>query len=86
VTWQSQQDYDPSAQFRAPLPIYVIKPYAITNAEVNYDTPDGKWSATAGVTNLSDKFYHYQVLQGTLNAQTRLAPPREWVLNFKRTF
>jgi iron complex outermembrane receptor protein len=86
VTWQSQQDYDPSAQFRAPLPIYVIKPYAITNAEVNYVTPDGKWSAVAGVTNLSDKFYHYQVLQGTLNAQTRLAPPREWVLNFKRTF
>jgi len=86
VTWQSQQDYDPDAQLRAPLPIYVIKPYAITNAEINFESKDGKWSSTAGVTNLSDKFYHYQVLQGTLNAQTRLAPPREWTLNFRRSF
>ena len=86
VTWQSQQDYDPSAQLRAPLPIYIIKPYAITNAEIRYESPDSKWSGSVGVTNLSNKFYHYQVLQGTLDAQTRLAPPREWTLNVRRNF
>ncbi len=86
VTWQSQQDYDPDSQFRAPLPIYVIKPYALTNAEINYESPDSKWTAVLGVTNLSDKFYHYEVFQGTLDAQTRLAPPREWSLNFRRNF
>jgi len=86
VTWQSQQDYDPSAQLRAPLPIYIIKPYAITNAEIRYESPESKWSGSVGVTNLSNKFYHYQVLQGTLDAQTRLAPPREWTLNVRRNF
>ena len=86
VSWQSQQDYDPQAQSRSPLPIYVIKPYALLNATLNYEAANGKWSATLAGNNLSNKFYHYQVLQGTLNAQTRLAPPREWTINVRRNF
>jgi iron complex outermembrane receptor protein len=84
--WQSQQDYDPSSQSRAPLPIYVIKPYSIFNAQLAYASPDKKWTATFSVNNVADKFYYYQVLQGTLDAQTRLAPPREFVLTLRRTF
>jgi iron complex outermembrane recepter protein len=84
--WQSQQDYDPSAQFRAPLPIYVIPAYSLWNAQVAFRSPDSDWSATLGVTNLSDKFYYYQVLQGTLNAQTRLGAPREVALTVRRDF
>jgi iron complex outermembrane receptor protein len=84
--WQSQQDYDPSSQLRAPLPIYVIKPYSIFNAQLSYASPDKKWTATFSANNLADKFYYYQVLQGTLDAQTRLAPPREFVFTLRRTF
>jgi iron complex outermembrane receptor protein len=84
--WQSQQDYDPSSQSRAPLPIYVIKPYSIFNAQLAYQSPDRKWTATFSVNNLANRFYYYQVLQGTLDAQTRLAPPREFVLTLRRTF
>jgi iron complex outermembrane receptor protein len=85
-SWQSQQDYDPSSQLRPPLPIYVIKPYSLWNAQIAYQAPKSDWSATLAVTNLSDKFYYYQVLQGTLNAQTRLAEPRAVSLNVRRDF
>ncbi|WP_404713882.1 TonB-dependent receptor [Sphingomonas sp. MMS24-J13] len=85
-SWQSQQDYDPSAQSRAPLPVYIIKPYSLWNAQIAYETDDRKWSATLSVANLADKFYRYQVLQGTLDAQTRLAPPREITLSVRRVF
>jgi iron complex outermembrane receptor protein len=85
-TWQSQQDYDPSSQFRAPLPIYVIKPYSLWNAQIAFASAKSNWSATLAVTNLTDKFYYYQVLQGTLNAQTRLAAPRELSLSIRKDF
>ena len=38
------------------------------------------------VTNLADKWYHYRVVQGSLNTQTRVAPPREWKLTVRRNF
>jgi iron complex outermembrane receptor protein len=84
--WQSQQDYDPSSQLRAPLPIYVIKPYSLWNAQIAFAAAQSNWSATLAVTNLTDKFYYYQVLQGTLNAQTRLAAPREFSLSIRKDF
>lgn len=84
--WQSQQDYDPSSQLRAPLPIYVIRPYSLWNAQLTYESPDRDWSATFAVNNLTDRFYHYQVLQGTLNAQTRLGAPREFSLTVRKNF
>jgi iron complex outermembrane receptor protein len=84
--WQSQQDFDPSPQLRAPQPLFIIKPYSIWNAQVAYDTDDGNWNATLAVSNLTDKKYHYQVLLGTLDAQTRMAPPREVSLSVRRNF
>jgi len=84
--WQSQQDYDPASQSRAPLPIYVIDAYSLWNAQIAYESPSREWSATLSVSNVADKFFHYQVLQGTLNAQTRLGPPREFALTIRRNF
>ncbi len=76
VSWQSQQDYDPESQLRAPLPIFIIPAYSLLNGGIAFVPPDGKWTANFAVTNMTDKFYHYQVLQGSIDAQTRLAPPR----------
>jgi outer membrane receptor protein involved in Fe transport len=48
--------------------------------------PDGDWSAVLQVNNLTDKYYHYQVLRGSVNSQTRVAAPREWMLTLRRDF
>jgi hypothetical protein len=39
-TWQSQQDFDPASNIRAPLPIYIIKPYSLWNAQLMYKPND----------------------------------------------
>jgi hypothetical protein len=36
VSWQSQQDFDPAPGAEAPQPQFIIKPSAITNAQVDY--------------------------------------------------
>jgi iron complex outermembrane receptor protein len=84
--WQSQQDFDPSASIRPPLPIYIVDAYSLWNAQIGYQSNDDNWSATLAVTNLDDKFYYYQIFQGLLNAQTRVGTPREVSLSVRRNF
>jgi len=84
--WQSQQDYEPQPHLQAPRDVFIIGAYSLWNAQIAYESPDRDWSATLSVTNLADKYYHYQVLLGTLNAQTRMAPPREFALTLRRRF
>ncbi|MBT2186539.1 TonB-dependent receptor [Sphingobium nicotianae] len=84
--WQSRQTFDPSPATRAPFPQFVIEPYSLWNAQVAYEAPDRGWTATLSVTNLDNKWYHYQLLEGTLNQQTRVAAPREFAVTVKRTF
>ncbi|MBT2188253.1 TonB-dependent receptor [Sphingobium nicotianae] len=84
--WQSQQDYDPTPQTGLPDPAYVIAPYSIFNGQIAYKAPGGDWSAVLQVTNLADKWYHYQVLIGTINGYTRVAPPREFKLTVRHEF
>lgn len=85
-SWQSQQDFDTTSSVRPPLPIFVVKPYSIWNARIAYRSPGKGWSVTLAVTNLADKVYSYQKLSGTLNAQSRSAPPREFSLTVRRDF
>ena len=84
--WQSKQTFDSSSSTRAPLPQFVIDPYSIFNAQLQYETMEGDWSATLQVTNLGDTYYHYQLLEGSINQQTRVAPPREWMLTLRKEF
>jgi len=86
-SWLSKQTWDPGARSHEPDPIYVIDPYSIWNAQLSYRSPDRDWSATFQVTNLADKWYHYQlmVLAG-VNQATRVAPPREWKLTVRKEF
>jgi outer membrane receptor protein involved in Fe transport len=87
VSWQSQQDFDPAPGAEAPQPLYTIKPYAIANAQVDYGPAQGKWTATAGVTNLTNKFYYYQLFGGgAINVSSNVAPPREYFFSVRRDF
>jgi len=85
-SWQSQQDYDPTPQTGRPDPTYVIRPYSIWNAQIAYQAPGGDWQAALQVTNLADKWYHYQVYTGTIDTYARVAPPREFKLTLRRKF
>jgi len=84
--WQSQQDYDLSSSIRAPLADFIIDPYSMWNGQIAYKSPEGDWQAILQVTNLADKWYHYQVLRGSINAQTRVGAPREWKLTVRKDF
>jgi len=84
--WQSQQDYDTTPQVDPPDPLFIIDPYSLWNAQLAYRSPDGDWQLTLRVTNLADKWYHYQVFRGTVNAQTRVGAPREWRLTLRKNF
>jgi iron complex outermembrane receptor protein len=84
--WQSRQTYDTTPQARAPLPKLQIAAYSLFNAQIAYRTPDRSWTATLAVNNLADKWYHYQVISGVINDQTRVGPPREFVLTVRKTF
>ncbi|MBT2186442.1 TonB-dependent receptor [Sphingobium nicotianae] len=92
--WQGWQQYDPSvnsptAAFplgHQPEEIFVIHPYSLFNGQLAYEAPDRSWSARFTVTNLANHYYHYQVLRGTINAQTRVGEPRTWSLSVKKTF
>jgi outer membrane receptor protein involved in Fe transport len=51
-----------------------------------YKPNDSRFSATFAVSNLANRYYYYGVIQGSLNAQTVVAPPREFSLTVRRTF
>ena len=84
--WQSKQTYDMASSTRAPLSKLVVDPYSLWNAQLAYKSPDGDWSAILQVTNLADKYYHYLVLSGSFDDQTRVGEPREWKLTLRKEF
>jgi iron complex outermembrane recepter protein len=87
VSWQSQMDFDPAPGFEAPQPAYTIKAYALLNGQINYAAPDGKWTATLAVTNLTDRFYYYQLFGGgAVNISSNVGPPREVHFSVRRDF
>lgn len=85
--WQSEVTFDPAPAFEAAQPQYIIHPYSVFNAQLEYDPPGGKWSATLRVTNLFDKFYYYQLFSGAVvNLSSTVAPPREFHFSVRRDF
>ncbi len=58
--WMSKQTWDPAPNAHVPDPAFVIDPYSLWNAQFRYKSPDRDWSATLSVTNLADKYYHFQ--------------------------
>lgn len=85
--WQSEVTFDPAPAAEAAQPQYIINAYSIFNAQLEYDPPDSKWSALFRVTNLTDKFYYYQLFSGgVINISSTVAPPREFYLSIRRDF
>jgi len=86
-SWQSQQDFDPAPGAEAPQPQWIIHPYGILNAQVEYIPPKGKWSFIASVTNLTNKFYYYYLFNGgAVNISSNVAPPREFHFTLRHDF
>lgn len=62
---------------RLPLPVFVVQPYSLWNAQISYRSDGGDWALTLAARNLTDRFRSFQKLSGTLTAQTHVGPPRE---------
>jgi iron complex outermembrane receptor protein len=64
--------------------------YMLLNGRVTWYAPDGKWSVTAAVTNLTNKVYFYGKLGLAVNSlgreQGNIAPPRQWLVTIRREF
>ena len=86
LAWQSKQTFNQANSTRAPLPNEVIGAYSVFNAQLVYKAPSKDWSVSLDVTNLTNRYYYYQVLSGSFDDQTRVAEPREWKLTLRKTF
>lgn len=85
--WQSKQTFDPASGAIAPRPEFTIDAYSLFNAGIEFEAPSKDWSATLAVTNLTDKFYYYQLFNGTVLAiSSPVGPPREFSLTVRHRF
>ena len=65
----------------------MIKAYSIFNGQITYAPADSKWTAVASVTNITNKFYYYQLFNGgAVNVSSNVVPPREFFLRVRRDF
>jgi iron complex outermembrane receptor protein len=64
--------------------------YTLLNAHLTWEAPDGKWSVTGQVSNLTNKVYFYGKLALAVNSlgreQGNIAPPRQWLVTVRRNF
>jgi iron complex outermembrane recepter protein len=87
VDWvyQSKSTFDPASALRAPLPLYTIGGRSTFNAQVSFTPDRSKWSASFQVTNLTDKYYFYELFTGsTVAVAGVVAPPREFSFTLRR--
>jgi iron complex outermembrane receptor protein len=86
-SWQSRQTFDPASGAIAPRSEFTIGAYSLWNAGIEFKPEDSSWSANLSVTNLTDKFYYYQLFNGTVLAiSSPVGPPREFSLTVRREF
>jgi iron complex outermembrane receptor protein len=85
--WVSEVNFGPASGRMAPTEDFTIHAYSLFNAGIEYESLDGDWSAILSVTNLADKFYYYQLFNGTqTNISGPVGPPREALLTLRRSF
>ena len=77
--------YGPS-ETTAP-PTWVVPGQTILNGSITYTPNDSKWTVVGQVTNLTNKYYYYDVFGGSgFELSGNVAPPREFFLRVKRDF
>jgi iron complex outermembrane receptor protein len=85
--WVSEVNFGPASGRLPPTEDFTIHAYSLFNAGIEYESLDGDWSAILSVTNLTDKFYYYQLFNGTqTNISGPVGPPREVSLTIRRSF
>ncbi len=85
--YQSLQTFNPLSATAAPVPLYIIPGRSVFNAKATYQSADGKWSAVLSVTNLTNKYYYYDLFTGSgFDTTANLAPPREYEFSLRRDF
>ena len=65
------------------------KGYAIMNARLTWRAANGDWSVSGAVTNLADKLYYNQKVDGRTGFGTaygQVGQPREWTVTVRRNF
>jgi iron complex outermembrane recepter protein len=68
-------------------PTWVVPGTTTFNASLTYTPNDSKWSVVGQVTNLTNKYYCYDVFGGSgFELSCNVAPPREFFLKVKRDF
>jgi len=64
--------------------------YTTLNGRLTWDSPDGKWSTSLSVSNMTNQVYFYGKLALAVNSlgreQGNIAPPRQWLLTVRRSF
>jgi iron complex outermembrane receptor protein len=64
--------------------------YVLHNARVEYAESTRAWSVAAGLQNVTDKLYYYNIFDltpfGEPTIEAQVAPPREWYLSVTRNF
>jgi iron complex outermembrane recepter protein len=83
-------DYNYEAERTGAVSNSAVTPsFGVVNARVAWDSEDRRWQTAVGVTNLTDKYYFYNIFDiSTFGGWTagQPAPPREWSLSFRRNF
>jgi iron complex outermembrane recepter protein len=64
--------------------------YVLHNARVEYATSSREWAIAAGIQNITNKVYYYNIFDltpfGEPTIEAQVAPPREWYLQVTRNF
>jgi len=85
-SYQTAQTFEPSTTTR-PTAEYTLPSRSIFNALVTYVPSDSKWQVNVGITNLTNKFYYYQLFTGAaIDISSNVAPPREYTVQVRRNF
>ncbi len=83
--YTSVQTYGPSETTQAPS--WVVPAHSVFNAQVAYAPNDSKWTVTAASTNITNKYYCYDVFGGSgFELSCNAARPREWLVSLRRDF
>ena len=83
-TWQSEMFNEPTNNPRSAQPSY-----GVLDGRVTWRSSDRSWEAAVFVTNLTNKFYWYNISDGqntfgVISGQP--ARPREWAVSVKKNF
>lgn len=85
--YQSEMTFNPSAQTSSPIPLYTVPGRSVFNARLTYEPNDSKWAFVFAATNLTNKYYYWDLFTGSgFDTTGNLAPPREFKFSAQRSF